>query len=269
MKKKRTSIAIIQARMSSIRLPGKVMKLLSGQPMIWHIVERARRCKHVDRVIVATSIEPSDDPLVDFCISNGIECFRGSLKDVRSRYVNLLRMHKADFYIRITGDCPLIDPVFIDFQLEALIDYDGDMIKLDKSCPVLEGQGVHSSRSLFLTEAFSQHVDDLEHVGSRYFAENQNDFNIVGIRVPDKFKLPSWRLTVDEPRDYELMSTLYDELWDTKNIIPLEKAIDFLNRNPKIACLNSKVSHSLINQELVKKQEEILLNMKVWVNWSS
>ena len=147
------AIAIIQARCSSTRLPGKVLMPLAGAPMIWHIVKRAQACQHVDKVVVATSSEASDDPLADYCDQVGLVCYRGSLGNVLSRYINLLRQYPHDYVVRITGDCPLIHPPFIDRQLELLHFYKGDMVLLDRSSSVLEGQGVHSSSSLRLVSS--------------------------------------------------------------------------------------------------------------------
>ena len=140
------AIAIIQARCSSTRLPGKVLKLLAGKPMIWHIANRAQACNHVDKVVIATSDEASDDPLSDFCESAGLDCYRGSLSNVLNRFLTVLENNPHQYFVRITGDCPLIHPPFIDRQIEILHNYDADMVRLEKPSSVLEGQGVHSTR---------------------------------------------------------------------------------------------------------------------------
>ena len=155
------AIAIIQARMSSSRLPGKVLKPLAGQPMIWHIVQRARSCERVNQVVVATSVETSDDPLANFCAEADIPCHRGSLHNVLSRYLEVLEIHPHPYCVRITGDCPLIDPEFMDKQVLALEAHNGDLTWLAEKTPVLAGVGTLSTRSLNYIAGRSKHPDDL------------------------------------------------------------------------------------------------------------
>lgn len=107
---KKAAIAIIQARMSSSRLPGKVLKPLAGKAMIWHIYQRAKMCQLVDKVIVATSTEKSDDLLSVFCKENNLNVYRGDLNNVLSRFVEILEKDQYPYFVRITGDCPLICP---------------------------------------------------------------------------------------------------------------------------------------------------------------
>ena len=156
------AIAIVQARMSSSRLPGKVLLPLANKPIIAHIVERVRLCKYVDRVIVATSKEKSDNVLSDYCLENNIDCYRGSLNNVLSRYADILQSVNYDYCVRITGDCPLIHPPFIDAQIEALKKFNGDLLWASRQSSVLEGQGVISSRAIFTVNMKSNDPDDLE-----------------------------------------------------------------------------------------------------------
>ena len=146
MKKK--TIAIIQARMSSRRLPGKVLMKLAGKPMLWHIVERLKKCKLVNKIIVATSTEASDDSIEDFCRDKGIIIHRGSLNNVFERFIDIIEQHNYDFFVRVTGDCPLISSSFIDKQISALSTHNSDLIWLENHSPLLVGQGVQSCISL-------------------------------------------------------------------------------------------------------------------------
>ena len=118
--KDKPAIAIIQARMSSTRLPGKVLLPLAGKPVIHHIVDRAKSCENIGKVVVATSVENSDNPLVEYCKKNNIEYYRGNLNNVLSRFIAILNLNNYDYCVRITGDCPLIHPPFIDSQILAL-----------------------------------------------------------------------------------------------------------------------------------------------------
>lgn len=245
------AIVIIQARTSSGRLPNKVLKPLAGQPMIWHIVQRARTCKNVGQVVVATSVEPSDDVLANFCTETDIECYRGSLSNVLSRYLALLEQFNYPYFVRITGDCPLIHPPFIDRQIEALMTHDADLVRCNAPSTLLEGQGACSTRSLSWIGQVSDHPDDQEHVGARYYIEHPEVFRTVGLQLPSLLRDTRWRVTVDEAADYRLLATLYEALYDGQPI-PLENAVSYLEHHPEVAKLNQSVKHSAINRELAE-----------------
>jgi spore coat polysaccharide biosynthesis protein SpsF len=116
-----TKIAIIQARMSSSRLPGKVMLDIDGQPMLQRVFKRAKKATLVDQVVVATTHDPSDDILEGYCRKRGIPCYRGSLRDVLDRFYQSSLQYQADIVIRLTADCPLLDPQLLDLTLLAFL----------------------------------------------------------------------------------------------------------------------------------------------------
>ena len=121
-------VAIIQARMSSSRFPGKVLADLAGWPLIVFMVQRVRRAKRVDQVLVATSTDPSDDALAAVLAQNGIDCFRGDLNDVLDRFTHAARGAGADHVVRLTGDCPLMDADLVDRGLTELARGDADYV---------------------------------------------------------------------------------------------------------------------------------------------
>jgi spore coat polysaccharide biosynthesis protein SpsF len=250
---KKPAIAIIQARMSSSRLPGKVMKPLAGKPIIWHIYDRASKCRYVDKVIVATSMDPSDDPLSEFCLKNAMNLYRGSLNNVLSRFTEILEKESYSYFVRITGDCPLIHPEFIDNQILALKEFAADMVWCEYSSSVLEGQGAHSARSLFYIQENSEDERDQEHVGSPYYVSHPEEFKIVKMSLPEEFHVNDLRLTVDEEKDYQLFSRIYDALWTDKSWVDLIKAVEWLRIHPEIASINKKVSHKKLNIENQEK----------------
>jgi spore coat polysaccharide biosynthesis protein SpsF len=114
------AIAIIQARMGSSRLPGKVLLEIEGQPMLVHVVERARRAKSLEGVIVATTMDPKDDPIVNECRKRGYSYYRGSIHDVLDRYYQAAKSSKAEIIVRLTGDCPIMEPGLIDQAVRAV-----------------------------------------------------------------------------------------------------------------------------------------------------
>jgi len=249
------AIAIIQARMSSNRLPGKVLKPLAGKPMIWHIYQRALECRHVDKVIIAMSDETSDDPLAAYCQTYDLNFFRGSLNNVLDRFLRILKENPFSYTVRITGDCPLICPEYIDQRIIALNQFDGDLTWLRSPFSCLEGQGVHSSRSLFHIQDRSEDPDDLEHVGSKYIAKHPEEFRIVEMNIPKNFCCNEFRLTVDEEDDYKFMHSLYAHLYKSSPI-KLTEALKWLKHNPGIASMNYTVKHRKLNIELENKKRQ-------------
>ena len=114
MAKKMKTVAIIQARMESTRLPGKVLMNLCGKPVLWHIVDRLKKCKNLDEIVIATSTKKSDDKIIKFTKKYKIKSFRGSEGNVLKRYIEAGRVFKTDYILRVTGDAPLIEPRTID-----------------------------------------------------------------------------------------------------------------------------------------------------------
>ena len=114
-------LAIIQARMSSSRLPGKVLMDIAGRPMLQRVIERTMRAKTIDGIVLATTTDPSDDILEQFCHKKGIPCYRGSLPDVLDRYYQAARQFHAGVIVRLTADCPVIDPAVIDLTVAAFL----------------------------------------------------------------------------------------------------------------------------------------------------
>ncbi|RME05406.1 MAG: acylneuraminate cytidylyltransferase [Anaerolineae bacterium] len=121
-------IAIIQARMTSSRLPGKVLRDIAARPMLGWVVERARRASTVSQVIVATTTDPSDDPVAAYCGERGYDCIRGSLNDVLDRYYQAALQAQAEVVVRITADCPFIDPALIDDAIGVLLEGGFDFV---------------------------------------------------------------------------------------------------------------------------------------------
>lgn len=126
-------LAIIQARMASSRLPGKVLLTINEKPMLAHVVERTRQAETVDQVVVATTTDPADDPLVEMCQNLGIKTFRGSQHDVLDRYYETAKKTSADIIVRITADCPLIDPELVDSTVRWFLGEDGLQLERKES----------------------------------------------------------------------------------------------------------------------------------------
>lgn len=240
MKKSDNIGIIIQARMSSSRLPGKVMLKLKGHEVLWHVVERCRQSK-ANRVIVATSIDPNDDAIVSFCKKNHIDVFRGSLNNVLERYYQCAKKYKLDSIVRITSDCPLIDPLIINKAIAEFKKGDWDYVSDEEAnqseFPLGLCVEIFSFESFKKVRAEAKAVHEQEHVTPRYY-ENKNEFQVAPrLKAPPEYRVP-YRLTLDYPEDFEMMGKIYDALYRPNTIIDLKGVFDFLKKNPKIASIN-------------------------------
>ena len=142
-------VAIVQARMGSTRLPGKVLKPIAGKPLLWHVVHRLRRCRTLDSIVVATSVSPRDDAIEAFCREEHIDAVRGPEDNVLARYALAAEASKADYIVRVSADAPFLDAGFIDHLVKALIAQDGDYVLLEPGAKCAhEGVDPFSRRAL-------------------------------------------------------------------------------------------------------------------------
>lgn len=246
---KRTSgdrvVAIIQGRMGSSRLPGKVLKDIAGKSMLAHVVERTARAQSVDAVMVATTDEASDDPIAQACVGLRIACYRGSQYDVLDRFYQAALQAKADVIVRITADCPLIDPQVIDLTVAAFYDQQADFAAnrlpppFKRTYPIGLDTEVCSFAALQRAwrEASAQH--EREHV-MPYLYEEDGRFKVALINAPEDYGHLRW--TVDTPEDLEELRAIFALLPD-----PLTAGwLDVLRTwqaHPEIQELNAAVEH--------------------------
>lgn len=195
------TLAIIQARMSSSRFPGKVLAPLAGRPVVDHVVERVAKALGPDRVVVATSTESSDNPLVHHLVACGTTVFRGDLEDCVSRYQACLRAHPCDWFVRICADSPLTDPDLI----QRVVDYgdrrDADLVtnRQRRTFPV--GQSVEMVRSqTFLKLNPSELTPEQREHATAVFYDHPEDYRIVNLES-DNPSLGELHLAVDTPED--------------------------------------------------------------------
>lgn len=195
-------VVVIQARVSSTRMPGKVLADLGGLPMIAFMVRRVRRAQRVDAVVVATSTDPSDDPLAAALARHGIDCFRGSLDDVLDRYYQTARAARADHVVRLTGDCPLIDADLVDEALAELERGNWDYVGNLDPPTYPDGLSVEAFTMRALEAAWREArlASEREHV-TPWLRKPENGMRRENLRAePDRSAL---RWTVDYPDDLE------------------------------------------------------------------
>lgn len=262
------TLAIIQARMSSSRLPGKVLLEMGGKPMLQHVIERTRRAQSVESVLLATSADSSDDPLAAFAAAQGLACFRGSLRDVLDRYYQAARPLRPAVVVRITADCPLIDPAVVD-ETVGLLDSPGGCDfacnrlppPFSRSFPI--GLDVEACTFAALEKAWqeSSELFHREHVmpflyenttfagsptpelSDMTFARygiSQRNFKIAQLHHQPEYGSLRW--TVDTPADLEFIRAIFTRLAG-KPGFTWRDVLEILRREPELAQINAAVRH--------------------------
>jgi spore coat polysaccharide biosynthesis protein SpsF (cytidylyltransferase family) len=241
-------IAILQARCNSSRLPNKVLLPILGKPMIQWQIERLSRCKNIDKLIVATSEESSDLPLVELCDDIGIPVYRGSLNNVLERFYQVAIQNEPEFIVRLTGDCPLIDPMIVDEVIEFInlgsFDYVSNSI--EPSYPDGLDVEVFSFNTLKNIYANAKISSEKEHV-TLHVANNRNKFKIGIYRNPTDLSHHRW--TVDEPSDFKLVTAIFEGLAHLKGDFLMIDVLHFLEKNQELQSLNHNIMR---NEGLLK-----------------
>ena len=234
--------AIIQARMGSSRFPGKVLRPLAGKPVLWHLIHRLGKSKTIDVVAVATSTNPVDDPLEEFCIDLKVPCIRGSEDNVLDRYHQAARELKADFIVRVTGDAPLVDPEIIDSLVDHLIKENADYCVGDPDTPT-----IHEGFSPFSRQALEKLVRDapddpvaVEHV-TAYIKQHPDKFKTTVVRMPDEHNFTGARISVDTPADLVFLEEVYRKLGARAGEADVADVVRLLKAEPDLLKINSSV----------------------------
>ena len=243
-------IAIIQARMGSIRLPGKVMKMIKGKPVIHYLIERLNYSKTIDKKIIATSNSEVDDPIAQFCLNNKISFFRGSEDDVLDRFYQTAKHFNGDIIVRLTGDCPLIDPEIVDYVVNKFLNEDYDHLSLGSSYP--EGLDVEVFKFSALEDAWNNAKLKIEreHV-TVYLWSNPDKF--INEIIENSKDLSKYRVTIDEPEDFEVVKWIINNLYKEKDIFHMKEIIEYLDSHPEVFQLNQGI---IRNEGLMKSVEE-------------
>jgi glutamate-1-semialdehyde 2,1-aminomutase len=239
--KKNKVVGVIQARLSSSRLPKKVLLPLGNENLVIdRVYNRLLLCRHIDAIYIATSNDDSDNELAEHCKKKKYNVFRGSLNDVLSRFSTIAKQSKATHIVRITGDCPLIEPSIIDACIIGCIANDYDLFGLMGNFPDGLDCQVFSSKSLIKANDKAVKISDKEHVGP--FIENpKNGFKAGGIEI--FLNHYNYRLTLDEQRDYDLLKTIFSS-FNFNNYVSINDILHFLDSNEKVKSINSKIGRN-------------------------
>lgn len=231
--------AIIQARMGSTRLPGKGMIKVLDKPMIYYVIERARLTKRVDQVIVAAPDTSKDDEMCVYVNSMGVDVYRGSENDVLDRYYRAAAKFEATDVIRITADCPLIDPAVIDFAVKDYqvkgVDFNSNTS--ERTYP--DGQDVEIFKFSALESAWKTATDPIEREHLTKPIRLSGRFTVSNFK--QQAQLGDLRWTLDYPEDLEFISKVLEGLIPEKGIqFSMQDVLEFLQQNPAIEQINKK-----------------------------
>ncbi len=243
-------VGIVQARMGSSRLPGKVLMDIAGQPMLWHVVTRARRAVTIDDIVVATSTASADDVLVDYCTRYDITSFRGSEDDVLDRYYQAAKSLGATTVIRITADCPLLDPAVIDQIVSYFPSGSYDYVCNTNPPTFPDGLDteVFSFQALETAWQQARWQSEREHV-TPYIRNHPEMFHLGN--VTNSEDLSNLRWTVDEREDLAFVRGVYGVLDSDQT--SMRDILDLLRRRPELRAVNDCFKR---NEGLAKSLQE-------------
>jgi spore coat polysaccharide biosynthesis protein SpsF len=242
-------VCIIQARTKSTRLPKKILKKVLCKEVLLLMIERVKRSKKIDQIVIATSDTKEDDVVEKLITKNCPEAsvFRGPENDVLDRYYHAAKKYKADIVVRLTGDCPLIDWNIIDLVISEFEKGDYDYISnvLTRTFPIGFDVEVFSFNLLEKIWKESKDTFDREHVTS-FIRKNPELFKTKNmVYAKDKSRI---RLTLDEKEDLDLIKKIFEELYPNKENFILEEILDFLKKNPNLLKINERVRHNYLDQ---------------------
>jgi len=235
---------IIQARIGSSRLPGKVMMPLAGKPLLLRLHERIAAANYTNTIIIATTEEENDDPIVTLCKDNGIKYYRGNSNDLLDRHYKAALPFNPDAVVKIPSDCPLIDPAIIDKVLKYYIDNEiiFDFVSNLHPASYPDGNDIEIFSASALKDAWLNAKKELEREHTTpYFWENQDKFNVGNVLWDsgNDYSM-SHRFTIDYEEDYEFIKRVYEELYSGDKIFSLQDILNLLDEKPEIKKINEK-----------------------------
>lgn len=235
-------VAVIQARMGSTRLPGKVLKPIAGQPLLWHIVHRLKACHLLEEIAVATTGNPADDAIVDWCNSNGVTVVRGPEDDVLARYARAAEKLDADIIVRVSSDAPFIDAGFVDHLVATLIEQDGDYVLLEEGAECAhEGVDPFSRRALDRLMMDAAHDPAAREHVTGYFKLHPDFVKIVRAAPYPPLAKKGGRLTIDTPDDLTFIEAVHDRMAVQAGEASLADLLLLLEREPELNAINAHV----------------------------
>ncbi len=227
-----TTIAIVQARMTSTRFPGKVLADIMGKPMVLRQLERIAQSALIDQIVLATSSHPTDDVLAEVVTQHGIDVVRGDLNDVLKRFIQVIDIYNPDVVVRLTADCPLASPQVIDKVIEHFRSSHADYVSNTMSPTYPDGLDVEAVKAEVLRKVAQLSTDavEREHVTLGVYRRPEL-FTIEN--VENEIDLSDLRWTVDTKEDFEFIQKIYEDLYPKNPNFDMDSVLDYLLRNPE------------------------------------
>jgi spore coat polysaccharide biosynthesis protein SpsF len=232
-------VFIIQARMTSTRLPGKILMDLDGAPMLKRQLDRLKRCRTADKIVVACTTNATDEPIAALCAREGVPVFRGSESDVLSRYIGAAREAEADIVVRVTSDCPLISPEICDKVVDAVGGADYASNTLKRTYPRGLDCEAFTRAALEKAAAEATSAPAHEHVTWYIHTEARTRFHMRSIEDSNDHSALRW--TVDQSEDLAMVRRLWSELKLSDNIRTYREILAYALSHPEISALNAAV----------------------------
>lgn len=242
-------VCIVQARVGSTRLPGKVLKKICGKTVLEHDINRLKQAKNIDEIVIATTTKKDDDAIVDEAKRLNVKYFRGSEQDVLSRYYYAAKENKANIVIRVTSDCPCLDYIILDDMVEKfsnnLSQYDYFSNTILRTFP--RGYDIEIFSFEVLEEAFinAKLNYEREHV-TPYLYNKINNYKIGHYKYKNDYS--KYRVTLDTVEDFKVINNIYKELYNCETYFLLEDVIKFLEDNPNIARINDDIEQKKLGE---------------------
>ncbi|MFJ7663187.1 cytidylyltransferase domain-containing protein [Lysinibacillus sp. NPDC097162] len=233
-------VAIIQARMGSTRLPGKILKKVNGRPLLSYQLERLQQSNYINDLVIATTINEKDDLIVEFCKKKNILWFRGSEEDVLARYYETAKTFRADTIVRITSDCPIIDVQVVDKAIQYFVDNNFEYVSNTVERTYPRGLDTEVFTFAVLEKAYKEAVmkRDREHV-TAYFYTNPDVFKIGSVR--NEVNYSKYRWTVDTEEDFQLIKNIIEKLYNENPQFTLYDTVKLMKANPDWIYINAHI----------------------------
>ncbi|MFA5387080.1 MAG: glycosyltransferase family protein [Candidatus Paceibacterota bacterium] len=256
--------AIFQVRTSSVRFPAKAFKKIEGKTLLWHVVQRVKTARLIDRLIIATTDKEEDDRIEEFAQQNGLLCYRGSERDVLDRYYQAAKQFGSEVIVRITPDDPFKDPQIIDQFVSYFVNSNGSLDYVSNTIIPSYPEGidleVFSFKALERAWIEADKPSEREHV-TPYIWKNSDKFQIKNLIY--RKDLSNFRWTIDYPQDMEFTVEIYKRLYPVKKIFLMEDILEILEKEPDLQKINDGIMHgegylkSLKEDKLQNKNKKI------------
>lgn len=247
---------IIQARVGSTRLPHKVLLTIMNKPVLEYVIERVSRAKNIDGVIIATTTSEEDSPIVDIATKLKVEVYRGSEHDVLDRFYHAAKAFSAENIVRITADCPLIDPEIINSVVGCYIKNKADYCSnvLEPTFPDGEDVEVFSFKALLQAWESAQLPSEREHV-TPYIRKHPERFKLISCK--NNFDLSAKRWTLDEKKDFQFIKSVLESLYPDNPMFTMEDVLKFISKNPDLENLNKYIQRNEGYQKSLKEDSKV------------